>query len=87
MSIQKKTNRIQRFLGVLRNSIHSVGLHGLGVSRAGEQESSLGRVFEGDKDIWEAGRCTWLMRRYRCHKIQSGIGGSGRAIYVCRPAL
>ena len=44
----------QRFLGVLRNSIHSVGLHGLGVSRAGEQESSLGRVFEGDKDIWEA---------------------------------
>ena len=44
----------QRFLGVLRNSIHSVGLRGLGVSRAGEQGSSLGRVFEGGKDIWEA---------------------------------
>ena len=46
---------VQRFLAALRNSVHSIGLRGLGVSRQGHNaDSSLVRVFEDERDVWEA---------------------------------
>lgn len=43
----------QKFLAVLRNSIHGAGLQGIGVDRAGEPEVSLVSVFEDHKDVLE----------------------------------
>ena len=44
----------QRFLGALRNSVHSIGLRGFGLERPGEPESSFLQVFEDDKAMLEA---------------------------------
>lgn len=43
----------QKFLAVLRNSIHGAGLHGIGVDRVGEPEVSLVSVFEDHENVWE----------------------------------
>jgi hypothetical protein len=44
----------QRLLGALRNSIHSTGLRGMGVSRSGQPQSSVVRVFEDADTVWAA---------------------------------
>lgn len=44
----------QRVLGALRNSIHSIGLRGLGVSKSGTAQSSLVSVYDGDEELWKA---------------------------------
>lgn len=44
----------QRLLGALRNSVHSTGLRGVGVSRSGQPQSSVVRVFEDAQAIWDA---------------------------------
>jgi hypothetical protein len=44
----------QRFLGALRNSVHSIGLRGMGVSRAGEPQSSVIQVFEDAQELLQA---------------------------------
>ena len=46
--------KFQRFLGALRNSVHSISLRGFALERRGEQEASFLQVFEGNRDILEA---------------------------------
>lgn len=43
----------QRLLGALRNSVHSTGLRGMGVSRSGQHQSSVVRVFEDAQTVWD----------------------------------
>ena len=50
----KQFRNFQRFLGALRNSVHSTGLRGFALERRGEQEASFLQVFEGNEDILKA---------------------------------